>query len=87
MLTMDIIQDLHKFEQDICSVIEDFIQYNGNLNSEAGIVITDDLEIIEVESKGDVRGDYYSFANIVEEESEVDMDRIVEIASKYAFVR
>jgi len=86
---MDTVQDLHALEQRICTIVEDFLYYGGSLNTTAGIVITKDLDIVEVSEMGEVDGDYYPLKELVSEDGdlELDVDKIKEVASRYVFVR
>ena len=82
------IQDWHIFADAVSDLVEDYIRYSTEIDENDGIYV-DENDNVSVEDGRTIadKQDFYPIANFINNDKEVDYDKIQELTDKYIFVR
>lgn len=82
------IQDWNRFADAVFDLVEDYIRYSTEIDENDGIYV-DENDNVSIEDGRTIadKQDFYPIVNFINDENEVDYDKIQELTDKYIFVR
>lgn len=82
------IQDWNRFADAVFDLVEDYIKYSTEIDENDGIYV-DENDNVSIEDGRTIadKQDFHPIVNFINNENEVDYDKIQQLTDKYIFVR